>query len=183
MLDDISPLRQLATGAVSENGTILYAPRNSKRWAASPGFGGGAQPGRNFVSAGGLSTSFEQITTSEGKPKNVSLDRGDNPPDGVLINYYLTEAPKEPITLRILDGEGNLVREFSSKELDEKEYKAVEELVEELKLRLAGSDSRLVVIRADRDARHGDLTDLMGRAKEAGAHSLTIATEALRERK
>ncbi|HEX5166290.1 MAG TPA: glycosyl hydrolase [Thermomicrobiales bacterium] len=123
VLDDISPLRQLADGAVTENGTVLYTPRASKRWASSPGFGGGAVPGRNFTSAGGLSTSFEQITTSEGKPKKVSLDAGDNPPDGVLINYYLADAPKDPITLRILDGDGNLVREFSSKELDEKEFK------------------------------------------------------------
>ncbi len=80
-------------------------------------------PGRNFQSAGGLSTSFEQVTTAEGKPKKVSLDAGDNPPDGVLINYHLTEEPKDPITLRILDGEGNLVREFTSKEPDEKEFK------------------------------------------------------------
>ena len=49
VLDDISPLRQLATGAVTENGTILYAPRASKRWASRPG--SVARPFRDATSA------------------------------------------------------------------------------------------------------------------------------------
>lgn len=49
----------------------------------------------------------------------------------------------------------------------------------ELKLRekLAASESKLVILRADKDALHGQLTDLMGRAKDAGALSMTLATE------
>lgn len=67
--------------------------------------------------------------------------------------------------------------------LEDKEYKNLSELVDDLKDRLAGSESKLVVLRADQDARHGDLTELMARAKEAGAMSLTIATQAKRESK
>jgi biopolymer transport protein ExbD len=37
--------------------------------------------------------------------------------------------------------------------------------------------ARLVVIKADADASYGVLTDAMQRAKEAGASSITIATE------
>ncbi|HAZ08335.1 MAG TPA: protein TolR [Elusimicrobia bacterium] len=48
---------------------------------------------------------------------------------------------------------------------------------ERLKEKLLQSDSKLVILRADQDARHGNLTDLMARAKDAGALSLTIATE------
>ena len=48
---------------------------------------------------------------------------------------------------------------------------------ERLKEKLLQSDSKLVILRADQDARHGKLTDLMARAKDAGALSLTIATE------
>jgi biopolymer transport protein ExbD len=46
-----------------------------------------------------------------------------------------------------------------------------------LKARLDASESKLVILRADKDALHGKLTDLMARAKDAGATSLTIATE------
>jgi biopolymer transport protein TolR len=61
--------------------------------------------------------------------------------------------------------------------VDDKEFKKLDELTEELKLKLATSESKLVVLRADAEAEHGVLTDLMGRAKEAGAQSLTIATQ------
>lgn len=61
--------------------------------------------------------------------------------------------------------------------VDDKEFKKAEELSEELKLRLAASESKLVILRADSNAEHGALTDLMSRAKEAGALSMTIATD------
>ena len=60
--------------------------------------------------------------------------------------------------------------------VDESEVKNLDELSNELKQKLATSASRLVVVRADEKALNGDLTELMARAKEAGAASLTIAT-------
>ena len=61
--------------------------------------------------------------------------------------------------------------------VDAKECKTLPDIEKELKLKIYMSESKLVVIRADRDATHGRLADLMSRAKEAGAVSLTIATE------
>ena len=61
--------------------------------------------------------------------------------------------------------------------LDSKIYKDLKELDGDLKLKVAESESKLVILRADEDALHGPLTDLMARAKEAGAMGLTIATE------
>ncbi len=40
---------------------------------------------------------------------------GANPPSGAIIYYALKSKPKSPITLKILDAKGNLVRKFSSK--------------------------------------------------------------------
>ncbi len=60
--------------------------------------------------------------------------------------------------------------------VDDKEYKTTGELEQALKERLAYSESKWVILRADAQALHGALTDLMARAKEAGASSLTIAT-------
>lgn len=61
--------------------------------------------------------------------------------------------------------------------IDSAEYTDLNVMQKALKSSLAGTESGLVVIRADREATHGRLTDLMGRAKAAGAKSLTVATE------
>jgi photosystem II stability/assembly factor-like uncharacterized protein len=44
---------------------------------------------------------------------------GENPPLGALISYYFKTAPKDEVTLQILDAQGNVVRELSS--VDKKE--------------------------------------------------------------
>lgn len=61
--------------------------------------------------------------------------------------------------------------------IDQAKFKDPAEMQAALKSALAGRESKLVVLRADKDALHGMLTDLMARAKDAGAQSLTIATE------
>jgi len=61
--------------------------------------------------------------------------------------------------------------------IDAKEFKDLADLERGLKRAIAMTESGLVVIKADRDATHGQLTEVMGRAKEAGARSLTVATE------
>ncbi len=46
---------------------------------------------------------------------------GENPPPGAMIDYYFKSAPKDEVTLDILDGKGQLVRHLSSKEKKENE--------------------------------------------------------------
>src|SRR5213082_791818 len=46
---------------------------------------------------------------------------GDNPPAGAIIDYYFKTAPKDEVSLEILDAQGNLVRHLSSKEKKEGE--------------------------------------------------------------
>jgi biopolymer transport protein ExbD len=65
--------------------------------------------------------------------------------------------------------------------LDDKSYKTLNEMEDELKVKLAESASKLVVVRADEDATNGSLTDVMAMAKDAGAQSLTVATDAAPE--
>jgi photosystem II stability/assembly factor-like uncharacterized protein len=44
---------------------------------------------------------------------------GDNPPAGAIIDYYFKAAPKDEVTLHILDASGKLVRHLSNKEKKE----------------------------------------------------------------
>src|SRR5207244_9339166 len=46
---------------------------------------------------------------------------GNNPPMGAMIDYYFKSAPKDEVTLDILDAQGKLVRHLSSKEKKESE--------------------------------------------------------------
>jgi photosystem II stability/assembly factor-like uncharacterized protein len=46
---------------------------------------------------------------------------GDNPPPGAIINYYFKAAPKEEVSLDILDASGKVVRHLSNKEKKEGE--------------------------------------------------------------
>jgi hypothetical protein len=49
---------------------------------------------------------------------------GDNPPPGAMIDYYFKTAPKEEVSLDILDSSGKVVRHLSSKEKKEAEQPA-----------------------------------------------------------
>src|SRR5439155_19429779 len=46
---------------------------------------------------------------------------GDNPPSGAIIDYYVKTAPKEEVSLEILDSSGKVVRRLSDKEKKESE--------------------------------------------------------------
>jgi hypothetical protein len=46
---------------------------------------------------------------------------GDNPPAGAMIDYYFKTAPKDEVTMDILDGQGKVVRHLSNKEKKEGE--------------------------------------------------------------
>ena len=61
--------------------------------------------------------------------------------------------------------------------LDSETFATADALAPRLKEKLGASESKLVILRADKDADYGPLTDLMARAKDAGARSMTIATE------
>ncbi len=84
ILDDISPLRQIAPGAVS-GAAHLFAPRAAFRLP------------RN---------------TNTDTPLPPEEPAGKNPPDGAILYYYL-KSPAA-VTLEILDAAGRLVRRFSS---------------------------------------------------------------------
>ena len=61
--------------------------------------------------------------------------------------------------------------------VSEKEFTAKDKFYKALELAIKASSLKLVIIKADQDAGYGLLTDVMQRSKEAGASSITIATE------
>ena len=46
------------------------------------------------------------------------VDAGKNPPDGVIVHYWLKDAPKDKVTLTFRDKQGNQVRRFESEPVE-----------------------------------------------------------------
>lgn len=86
ILDDITPLRQLTAESAKQQ-VILYKPENAYRvrWDMYPD-----------------------------TPMPKDEPAGENPPDGAIIDYYLSAKAKGEVTLEISDFTGKVLRQYSS---------------------------------------------------------------------
>ena len=86
ILDDVTPLRQAAEAAAAKN-AYLFKP------------------------AIGIRIRFG---TNDPTPWPPELLAGENPPPGALIDYYLPNAADGPVRLDVLNGQGKVIRAYSS---------------------------------------------------------------------
>jgi photosystem II stability/assembly factor-like uncharacterized protein len=86
ILDDIAPLRQL-NDRVAKSDVYLFAPQEALRW---------------------------RWNRNTDTPLPPEVPAGTNPPDGAIVDYYLTANAKGPVTVEILDDKNELVRRYSS---------------------------------------------------------------------
>jgi len=89
ILDDITPLRQIAAAAAA-TAAYLYRPAPAVR------------------------VRWNENTDTPLPPDEPAAK---NPPDGAIVDYYLARPAAAPVTLEILDRAGRLVRRFSSASL------------------------------------------------------------------
>src|SRR5439155_692683 len=104
--DDLSPLHQMA-GAIPGADAHLFAPRPTIRWRAYRGHGNKPGPGREvaYRMVGSMGYAYRQVEAPTGEKKERLLDAGENPPNGVVVHYWLKDAPGE-LTLAFLDADG-----------------------------------------------------------------------------
>ncbi|HET7092844.1 MAG TPA: glycosyl hydrolase, partial [Thermomicrobiales bacterium] len=112
ILDDLSPLRDLA-GGIPEGEPYLFAPRDSTRVPSSIEWGDDVADSTNYLS--GRPGGYLARTTADGETARDFLDVGDNPPRGVIVTYRLTAAPAEPLRLTFRDAGGEEIRVVSSR--------------------------------------------------------------------
>jgi photosystem II stability/assembly factor-like uncharacterized protein len=86
ILDDITPLRQLNEQAAKSN-ALLFSPQQALRW---------------------------RWNRNTDTPLPPEVPAGENPPDGAILDYYLSANAQGAVTLEILDSTGTLVRHYSS---------------------------------------------------------------------
>ena len=78
------------------------------------GFPAKPVPGINYRFSGAAMLAYELGTNKEtGEKQETYLDAGKNPPDGVIVQYWLRERPKGEVTLTFLDARGKTIRTFS----------------------------------------------------------------------
>jgi photosystem II stability/assembly factor-like uncharacterized protein len=89
VLDDITPLRQIAAKAqtISSSSAYLFEPEEAIR----------ARTNSNWD-----------------QPFSVEVPHAPNAPYGVIVDYYLSHAPKGTIQLQVFDSQGNLVHTMFS---------------------------------------------------------------------
>ncbi|MBI3825951.1 MAG: glycosyl hydrolase [Candidatus Rokubacteria bacterium] len=116
ILDDLTPLHQ-AGPQIAEAPAHLFAPRRTVRWRAYRGHGmkPGPSGGVAYRLAGSVGYSYRQVEAPTGEKKERLLDAGENPPDGVIVHYWVNERPAEDITLTFLDAAGRELRSFTSR--------------------------------------------------------------------
>jgi photosystem II stability/assembly factor-like uncharacterized protein len=114
IFDDLAQLRQLAELPAEPELTLL-APRDTIRLAKLFDFGHAPQTGRNYSFVAGLIPAFDQVKTPDGEIKRTWLDAGANPPDGVVVSYFLPEAAEGELTLTFRDAAGAELRTIKSK--------------------------------------------------------------------
>ncbi len=81
----------------------LFAPRPAVRWRAYRGHGPKPGPGHEIAYrlAGSLGYAYRQVTAPTGEKIEAPLDAGENPPNGVIVHYWLKEAPRGDLALSL----------------------------------------------------------------------------------
>tara|TARA_B100002003_G_scaffold17606_2_gene14571 strand:- start:8120 stop:10756 length:2637 start_codon:yes stop_codon:yes gene_type:complete len=120
ILDDLTPLRKFARKTSGKKkkgsgGVQFFPPRTTFRrtlnWSVNLFLG----DGKNYSPDFGMPGTHYEETTPEGEKRFRYLDMGENPPEGVIVNYFLESEPQEPLELVILDAGGEEIERFTSK--------------------------------------------------------------------
>lgn len=120
ILDDITPLHQMHDDRASE-ATRLFKPRDTIRFRYYSHSNDRKSPVYlSYKMTGPVTVAFRPIEAASGAKIEEFLDAGRNPPEGVIIHYFLKEKPSGAVKLSILDADGNEIRSFTGKKEGDK---------------------------------------------------------------
>lgn len=125
ILDDLTTLHQIHDD-IAEKAAYLLKPRDTQRILADTHERRLLDiPGKNYRSTAGICAPYLPHKTEENLIVRKWLDSGENPPRGVVFTYFLKDIPQEKITLSVMDKEGNVLREFTSRGEEKDDYKTI----------------------------------------------------------
>ena len=113
ILDDITALHQMQADIV-EAGAHLFRPRDTVRYRLYGRAQGKSMTNTNYKMTGPVTVAFRRVETPSGAFQERFLDAGQNPPDGVIIRYWLRDKAQS-VRVAIVDAQGNEVRVYTNK--------------------------------------------------------------------
>jgi photosystem II stability/assembly factor-like uncharacterized protein len=116
ILDDLTPIRQLAAGVPAAT-TFLMQPRDTLRILPGIDWTGNSTNSTNYI--GRTPGGYTVTVDPNGRASRTYLDVGENPPKGAIISWFLTEKPDQPLTLTFANVAGTEVRRFTSRTEDD----------------------------------------------------------------
>jgi hypothetical protein len=114
ILDDLTPLRQLAEEVTQSPGHLFEPPATYRRYLQWSARGFRSETSKNYMIGLGAAATFYEDKLSQGGRTRRYIDAGEGPPAGVVIHYLLKDVPTEEITLTILDNQGEEISTFVS---------------------------------------------------------------------
>jgi photosystem II stability/assembly factor-like uncharacterized protein len=111
ILDDVTALRGLADG---RKGTRLFAPRTAIRTKLHWSAGANVRTGVAYGPAFGIDGSTVMVERADGTRYREHLDVGENPPNGAIVYYWLSEKDTGPVTLTFRDSSGRKIVDCTS---------------------------------------------------------------------
>ncbi|MEO7021571.1 MAG: glycosyl hydrolase, partial [Ktedonobacteraceae bacterium] len=115
VLDDITPLRQVSE-QIEQSAAHLFTPRPTIRFMTVGGFSQVPVNGKYSRKTGVTTINARREEKPTGEKIDRNLDAGQNPPNGVIVTYYLKEQPVGEVKLIFLDTNGQEIKRFSSEE-------------------------------------------------------------------
>jgi photosystem II stability/assembly factor-like uncharacterized protein len=118
ILDDVTPLHQLHDEVASE-AAALFAPRPTHRLKYTQYIDSRHDDLVSYRVAGPVTVAYQVTKTADGDTAIQFLDAGKNPPDGVVVHFWLREKPEGEVTLAFYAADGIEIRRFSSTSEDD----------------------------------------------------------------
>jgi photosystem II stability/assembly factor-like uncharacterized protein len=120
ILDDITPLHRLQD-SVPTSSPHLFTPRDTLRFRVyGRAFDRNKPEFVNYKMTGPVTVGYKPTETPSGQKTELFYDAGQNPPNGVVVHYWLPDKPTDGVTLTFLDADGKEIRAYASKRPDEK---------------------------------------------------------------
>lgn len=113
ILDDLTPLRSLSR-ELENSPAYLFKPRPTIRYMTSWGFSHASAPGIFYRMTGDRMVTARRSQKPGGGMVDRNLDAGENPPDGVIVYYYLKQKPEGEVRLTFRTMKGEEIKSFTS---------------------------------------------------------------------
>ena len=123
ILDDITPLRYIGE-QVQDAPVYLFKPRPAVRFITSWGYSRASAPGIFYRNTGDIMITARRELKPGGETVDRNLNAGENPPDGVLVYYFLKQKPEGEVKLTFLDAQGEQIKSFTSEQAQSQSPKA-----------------------------------------------------------